>query len=87
MDPASLAPAAAAGDTVGASMPSLNRKDANYLSSIQELNEDTITSLRHFLATASMVPAVGGNMSAWLENNIPGDNLGFGLQKKREVCF
>jgi hypothetical protein len=48
------------------------------LADIQELNEDTITSLRHFLTTSRMV---GGhipihkpdnNFTSWLANNVPG---------------
>ena len=51
------------------SLPSLDRE--HYMASIQELNEDTISSLRQFINTAS-VQGMGDNMKSWLENNVPG---------------
>jgi len=62
------------------SLQTLNSKD---LSSIEELNEDTITSLRHFLTTATAVAkAQAGGDREWIENNIPG---GLTLPPTRQV--
>jgi len=48
-------------------------KDSEMLADIQELNEDTITSLRHFLTTSKMVGnyKTDSNFTAWLSNNVP----------------
>ena len=48
------------------------------LADIQELNEDTITSLRHFLTTSKMAgQPTDSNFASWLANNVPGLTITF----------
>jgi len=60
------------GDKVvqGQSLQSLT--PGNDLSDIQELNEDTISSLRNFLTTANVGAGGDAKLAEWMENNFPG---------------
>ena len=57
-------------EALGHSMQSVN--PGNDLSAIQELNEDTISSLRNFLTTANVGAGGDAKLAEWMENNFPG---------------
>eukprot|EP00088_Acartia_fossae_P046774 TRINITY_DN5060_c0_g1_i1.p1 TRINITY_DN5060_c0_g1~~TRINITY_DN5060_c0_g1_i1.p1 ORF type:complete len:678 (+),score=147.77 TRINITY_DN5060_c0_g1_i1:174-2207(+) len=59
-------------------------KGSEMLADIQELNEDTITSLRHFLTTSKMAgQPTDTNFASWLANNVP--DSGMSLPSTRPV--